>query len=160
MKLRLSALAFLLLVKVYAQNIPTDQARVLLQSGTYSFAESQLSSNPLRGEQGSNFLLRIVVLNRPISPAEWTQWEALGAEIIGYLPINSYLVALPIQGRAAWDYSTRLPLVGSSPLLPGMKLSSQLTKNEIPDYAWMGSKVELLVVAAPKSEVDRYIKLL
>jgi len=99
MKLRLSALAFLLLVKVFAQNIPTDQARVLLQSGTYSFAESQLSSNPLRGEQGSNFLLRIVVLSRPMSPAEWSQWEDLGAEIIGYLPINSYLVAL------SWEFS-------------------------------------------------------
>ena len=160
MKLRLSACAFLLLAKVFAQNIPAEQARVLLQSGTYSFAESQLSSGLLRGEQGSNYLLRIVVLNRPMSPAEWSQWEALGAEIIGYLPINSYLIALPLQGKAAWDYSSSLPLVGSSPLLPGMKLSSQLSKNEIPDYAWMGSNVELLVVAAPKSEVDRTIKQL
>jgi hypothetical protein len=157
MKLRLSACAFLLLAKVFAQNIPVEQARVLLQSGTYSFAESPLSSGLLRGEQGSNYLLRIVVLNRPMSTVEWSQWEALGAEIIGYLPINSYLVALPVQGKAAWDFSSSLPLVGSSPLLPGMKLSSQLAKNEIPDYAWMGSKIELLVVAAPKSEEKRTI---
>ena len=100
MKLRLSACAFLLLAKVFAQNIPVEQARVLLQSGTYSFAESPLSSGLLRGEQGSNYLLRIVVLNRPMSTVEWSQWEALGAEIIGYLPINSYLVALPVQGKS------------------------------------------------------------
>lgn len=157
MKLRLTALAFLLLAKVFAQSIPAEQARVLLQSGTFSFAESQLSSGLLRGEQGSNYLLRIVVLNRPMSPAEWSRWESLGAEIIGYLPINSYLVALPVNGKAAWDFSSSLPLVGTSPLLPGMKLSSQLAKNEIPDYAWMGSKIELFVVAAPKSEEKRTI---
>ncbi|MFM6998759.1 MAG: hypothetical protein ACKOX0_05975 [Bacteroidota bacterium] len=144
MKLRLLTLAATMAASLYAQTAQPLGARVILQSGTYSLTENQTASLAARTASSEHRQLRVMAFNRPLTELEWATWSALGAVNHGYLPLNAYLVEF--QQPSAWSQVADLPFAAGSPFLPEMKLSSQLASGTIPDYAWVGAEVELIVV--------------
>ena len=147
MKLRLLAVAAVVALQLSAQTDAAKPARVLLQSGVYQLTEVNLGalSKPLTGESRQR-VVRIFAFERPLTELEWANWSARGAMNHGYLPLNAYLVEIPVNATPAWNYAAQLPLRGAAPFTGAMKLSSTLASGSFPDYAWVGNEVELVVV--------------
>ena len=147
MKLRLLAVAAVVALQLSAQSNAAKPARVLLQSGVYQLTETNLIelSKPLTGESRDR-VVRVFAFARPLTELEWANWSARGAVNHGYLPLNAYLVEIPVNARSAWAFVAELPLQGAAPFSGSMKLSNTLANGEFPEYAWVGSEVELVVV--------------
>ena len=127
MKLRLLAVAAVVALQLSAQTDAAKPARVLLQSGVYQLTEVNLGvlSKPLPGESRQR-VVRVFAFARPLTELEWANWSARGAVNHGYLPLNAYLVEIPVNATQAWNYAAQLPLRGAAPFTGAMKLSSTL----------------------------------
>ena len=148
-----SLLAFCLLgTIVHAQQIPT-QSRVKFQSGTYALPELTEDTYQQRtaGERGSDYVLRVLGVEQIWSEPQRSALEQAGLDILGYLPHNSYLAYINLKDAHLKGLLEANGLAFISPLLPEMKLTSQLHTGNVADYVWVGSQWEVYVECYPAS---------
>ena len=130
-----------------AQNINSEnkvnkKSRVILQSGTYSLPSiSEITMKSLNNtERNQEKFIRVISGPSPLSPESWQRLNKVGIENNGYLPINSYLITFSQLSSKTIIALKEEGVTGMSVLMPEMKLSKQLSDNNVPDYIWVGNK--------------------
>lgn len=158
-----SLLAFCLLGTVVSAQTSTPTSRVKFQSGTYALPELTEDTYQQRtaGERGTDQVLRVLGVEQIWTEAQRSALEQAGLDILGYLPHKSYLAYMDLRDAHLQGLLGANGLAFISPLLPEMKLTSQLHTGNVPDYVWVGSQWEVYVEFYPatsKAAVEAHLQ--
>ncbi|HAB36161.1 MAG TPA: hypothetical protein DCE58_06120, partial [Cryomorphaceae bacterium] len=134
-----SVLAFSLLSFAVSAQTSTPNSRVKFQSGTYALPELTEDTYQQRtaGERGQDHVLRVLGVASIWTEGQRSVLEQAGLDILGYLPHNSYLAYIDLKDAHLEGLLMANGLAFISPLLPEMKLTSQLQTGNVPDYIWV-----------------------
>ncbi|MDX2247534.1 MAG: S8 family serine peptidase [Bacteroidia bacterium] len=144
----LALCVFLPLTVAVAQG---SRYEVLLKSGKTIFPEnlSGFLQNPsIRPEEAvQNQFFRLVQFYQVPDQVDKEQFLATGARIIDYLPRNTFVVVFPLGYNT--DQLQNFAIRSVMPILPRYKINPVLENTSLPDYAFRGDRVELVVQYYP-----------
>ncbi|MEM7656301.1 MAG: S8 family serine peptidase, partial [Bacteroidota bacterium] len=125
----------------------SSSPKLLLRSGNKALPANtqQWAQQPdwLAGEAIQRTYVRMLQFSELPSPSVKSQMAAAGFELLQYFPHNSYLTAISAQANVnqllQWKVRSVYRLQAAD------KLHPQLAQGNVPEYAWKGDRVEVLL---------------
>ena len=124
--------------------ISQTKTALLFQSGNYELNPKAAERNlkAVDGEVYFGKYVRLFQFNETPNKNTQAALEGMGIKVLGYIPKNTYMVALPFGFKQ--DLS-KLDLRAISPMLAPMKLSKNLAASNYPDWAVQGNNITLSI---------------